>query len=169
MLRSEKTESVAELGAIYKGSGTVIVTHYHGLTVSELTKLRKALRGNGASFKVVKNTLSKIATEQVELGGVCELFAGPTAIAYAENPVAVAKVIVDFAKLNSKLKIVGGMLDHRLINVEEISQIAKLPSLDQLRSGVINLLQAPATMMVRLLQTPSQSVVRVLSAYANKS
>lgn len=169
MLRSEKQQSVADLEKIYHESSSVIVTHYHGLTVSQLTSLRKNLRNNGAGFKVIKNTLSKIAVDNAGLGSVSTLFSGPTGIAYSSDPVSAAKVVVEFAKLNESLKIVGGVVDGRLLSTEVVHDLAKLPSLNELRSKLIAVLQAPATKVACVLQAPASGVVRVLKAYADKN
>ena len=169
MLRSEKQEFVASLAEIYKQSGSLIVTHYHGLTVSQITVLRRALREKGAGLKVVKNTLSKIAANNTGLNQISELFSGPTAIAYSEDPIAAAKAVVEFAKSNERLKIIGGIIDSQLLNVEEVQLIARLPSLDELRGRIIGVLQAPATKLARVLQTPATGLARVLQAYADKN
>jgi len=169
VLRSEKKSFVEELEGIYKASNSVIVTHYHGLTVAEVTKLRKSLREKGASFKVVKNTLSNIAA--LNMGGVHDpkMYAGPTAIAYSEDPVAAAKGVVEFAKTNDNLKIIGGVVNEMILDVSAVQQLAKLPSLDELRSKIVGLLQAPATKLARVLQAPAGSLARVVRAYADKN
>ncbi len=169
MLRSEKLEFVADLEGVYKQSSSVIITHYHGLTVSQITALRKSLRANGAGFKVVKNTLSKIAASNVGIETVSNLLTGPTAIAYSEDPVAAAKNIVEFAKSHDKLKIIGGIVNNQLLTPEEVQQLAKLPSLDELRGKIIGVLQAPAAKMVGVLQAPAAQLARVLQAYADKN
>ncbi len=169
MLRSEKHEFVAELEEVYKKSSSVIVTHYHGLTVSQITSLRKALKAKGAGFKVVKNTLSKIAASKAGVQDVSTLLTGPTAIAYSEDPVEAAKVVVDFAKANECLKIVGGLVDNQLLDAKSVHHLAKLPSLNDLRGKIIGILQAPATKVARVLQTPAAQLARVLHAYAEKN
>jgi len=168
VLKSEKQNFVSELEEVYKRSSSVIVTHYHGLTVAQVTELRKSLKSKGAKFRVVKNTLSKIAANNSELGQVIDLFSGPTAIAYSEDPIAAAKGVVEFAKNNQQLKVVGGVVDGKLLSVSEIDQLAKLPSLDELRSKLIGLLQAPATKVARVLQAPAGSLARVVKAYSEK-
>ena len=155
MLRSEKKTFVSELEKIYQDSNSVIITHYHGLTVSQITNLRKALRENGASFKIVKNTLSKIAATNVKLTHDPEAFSGPTAIAYSKDPVAAAKGVVEFAKANDNLKVIGGIVNDKILNVVEVQQLAKLPSLDQLRGKIVGILQAPAANLARIVQAPS--------------
>jgi large subunit ribosomal protein L10 len=169
VLRSEKHEFVAELEKVYKKSSSVIVTHYHGLTVSQVTLLRKALKAKGAGFKVVKNTLSKIAASKAGIQDVSSLLVGPTAIAYSEDPVEAAKVVVEFAKTNGALKIIGGLVNNQLLDVQSVQQLAKLPSLNELRGKIVGILQAPATKVARVLQAPAVQVARVLQAYADKN
>jgi len=169
VLRSEKKTFVSELEKIYQDSNSVIITHYHGLTVSQITNLRKALRENGASFKIVKNTLSKIAATNVKLTHDPEAFSGPTAIAYSKDPVAAAKGVVEFAKANDNLKVIGGIVNDKILNVGEVQQLAKLPSLDQLRGKIVGILQAPAANLVRIVQAPAGSVARVIQAYSEKN
>lgn len=169
MLRSDKKSFVVELEDIYKTSNSVIVTHYHGLTVSEVTKLRCNLRENGASFKVVKNTLSKIAASNAGLAGDSDVFSGPTAIAYSKDPVAAAKGVVEFAKTNDNLKIIGGIVNDKVLDVSAIQQLAKLPSLDALRGKIVGILQAPAANLARVVQAPAGALARVVKAYADKN
>ncbi|MBM3466955.1 MAG: 50S ribosomal protein L10 [Alphaproteobacteria bacterium] len=169
MLRSEKKTFVSELEKIYQDSNSVIITHYHGLTVSQITNLRKALRENGASFKIVKNTLSKIAATNVKLTHDPEAFSGPTAIAYSKDPVAAAKGVVEFAKANDNLKVIGGIVNDKILNVVEVQQLAKLPSLDQLRGKIVGILQAPAANLARIVQAPAGSLARVIQAYSEKN
>ena len=169
MLRSEKKTFVSELEKIYQDANSVIITHYHGLTVSQITNLRKALRENGASFKIVKNTLSKIAATNVKLTHDPEAFSGPTAIAYSKDPVAAAKGVVEFAKANDNLKVIGGIVNDKILNVVEVQQLAKLPSLDQLRGKIVGILQAPAANLARIVQAPAGSLARVIQAYSEKN
>ena len=169
MLRSEKKTFVSELEKIYQDANSVIITHYHGLTVSQITNLRKALRENGASFKIVKNTLSKIAATNVKLTHDPEAFSGPTAIAYSKDPVAAAKGVVEFAKANDNLKVIGGIVNDKILNVGEVQQLAKLPSLDQLRGKIVGILQAPAANLARIVQAPAGSIARVVQAYSEKN
>lgn len=168
MLRSEKKEFVAELESIYKDSNSVIFTHYHGLTVSQITVLRAALRAKGASFKVVKNTLSNIAAGNSGLASAASMFSGPTAIAYSDDLIAAAKVVTDFAKTNNNLKIVGGVIGNEFVDASGVEKVAKLPSLDELRAKIVGVLQAPATRIACVLGAPASKVARVLNAYATK-
>jgi large subunit ribosomal protein L10 len=168
VLRTQKHDFVSTLEEVYKNSNSVIVTHYHGLTVAQITALRKSLRQNNATFKVVKNTLSKIAATKIKLDSISELLKGPTAIAYSEDPVAAAKCVVEFAKKNEKLKIIGGIVNDQVLNTASIEQLATLPSLDELRGKIVGVLQAPAVKIARLVQAPASQLARVLQAYATK-
>ena len=169
MLKSKKQEFVIELEEIYKQSDSVIITNYHGLSVSEVTSLRKNLRKNGAGFKVIKNTLAKIAANHTGLEELTKLLSGPTAIAYSKEPVLTAKTIVEFAKTNAKLKIIGGIVSNQILSEDEIQNLAKLPSLDEIRGKIIGLLQAPATKIAGILQAPASKLARVVKAYAEKN
>ena len=144
MKRSEKKEFVQKLTEEIKSSSSVIVTHYSGLSVNESEQLRTEMRDNGAKFKVTKNRLTKLALEQTQFKNLADLFTGPTAIAYSDDPVAPAKVAVSFEKKLEKFKIVGGGYDGEKINLEKINFLATLPSLDQIRAKLLGLLNAPA-------------------------
>lgn len=169
MLKSNKKIFVAELEKIYKTSNSVIVTHYHGLTMSDLTKLRRSLNDNGANFRIIKNTLSKIAADNMEIKYDPTIFSGPTAIAFSEDPIAAAKGVVEFAKSNDNLKIIGGFVNDQILDVSSIQQLAKLPSLDELRGKIVGILQAPASNLARVSQAPASALARVIKAYADKS
>ncbi len=169
MLRSEKPKVVDEIASIYKESPSVIVAHYHGLTVSEVNSLRESLKYKDAGFKVVKNTLAKIAANKASLGDIVSLFSGPTAIVYSKEPVEMAKLVVNFAKSNDNLKIIGGIVDKQVLNEHSIKELSKLPSLNELKSKIVGLLHAPATKIVGVLQASSSSLARVVQANASKN
>ncbi|ABV73089.1 50S ribosomal protein L10 [Rickettsia canadensis str. McKiel] len=169
MLRSEKSVAVEDIVNIYKESPSVIITHYHGLTVSQVSSLRESLKSQEAGFKVVKNTLAKIAANQTGLNNIVELFAGPTAIAYSKEPVGMAKLVVNFAKANDNLKIIGGVVDNHVLDKHSIKELSKLPLLNELRGKIVELLQAPATKVLGVLQAPSSSMARVIQAHASKN
>lgn len=166
MLKSKKIESVKELEEIYSNSKSVVITHYHGLTVSDITVLRRSLRECGASFKVVKNTLVNIANKNIGIQNDESMYTGPTAIAYSEDEVSAAKGVVDFAKSNDNLKIIGGVVNQSIVNVVDVKQLAALPSIDELRGKLVGLLQAPAGKLARIVQTPASSLAQVFKAYA---
>ncbi|ACR47491.1 50S ribosomal protein L10 [Rickettsia peacockii str. Rustic] len=169
MLRSEKPVAVEDIVNIYKESPSIIITHYHGLTVSQVSSLRESLKSKEAGFKVVKNTLAKIAANQTGLNSIANLFAGPTAIVYSKEPVEMAKLVVNFAKANDNLKIIGGIVDNHVLDEHSIKDFSKLPTLNELRGNIVGLLQAPATKVVGVLQATSSSMARVIQAHASKN
>jgi large subunit ribosomal protein L10 len=168
MDRAQKAESIEELKSVFAESGAVIVTHYLGLTVAEMTDLRIRLRKEGAKLKVVKNRLAQKAMDGSTGAAGDALFKGPVAIAFAKDPVAAAKVTTDYAKANDKFTVIGGVLGTSVLNEAGVKSLATLPSLDQLRGQLIGLIQAPATKVAGVLQAPAGQLARVFSAYAKK-
>jgi large subunit ribosomal protein L10 len=168
VLRAQKEERVAELQQTLSGMSLMVVAHQTGMTVAELTALRRRVRDAGAGFKVTKNRLAKIAVTGTHFEALKDLFTGPTAVAFSSDPVAAAKVIADFANENQKLTIVGGALAGRTLDAEGVKALAKLPSLDQLRSQLVGLLQTPATRVAQVLNAPAGQLARVFGAYARK-
>ena len=168
MDRAEKAVSIETLKGVFAGAGAVVVTHYMGLTVAEMTDLRLRLRKEGAGLKVVKNRLAQKALS-VDVGSdTYALFKGPVAIAYAPDPVSAAKVATQYAKDNEKFTVIGGLMGEQVLDVKGIDALAKLPSLNQLRASLIGLLQAPATKVAGVLQAPAGQLARVFNAYATK-
>ncbi|HEY0437978.1 MAG TPA: 50S ribosomal protein L10 [Phenylobacterium sp.] len=168
MDRAQKQDAIDALKGVFDGAGAVVVTHYLGLTVAEMTDLRGRLRNEGAQLKVVKNTLVQKALN----GSVGEagdaLFKGPVAIAFAPDPVSAARVATQYAKDNEKFTVVGGLMGQQVLDKKAISALATLPSLDQLRAKLIGLMQAPATKIAGVLQAPAGQLARVMAAYAAK-
>lgn len=168
MNRAQKAESIETLKGVFADAGAVVVTHYMGLTVAEMTDLRLRLRKEGASIKVVKNTLAQKALDG-SLGEAGDaLFTGPVAIAYGPDPVSAAKVAAQFAKENDKFTLVGGIMGKDVLDQNAVKALATLPSLDELRGKLIGLLQAPATKIAGVVQAPAAQLARVLNAYATK-
>jgi Ribosomal protein L10 len=168
MDRAQKQEAIEALKGVFASSGAVVVTHYMGLTVAEMTDLRAKLREQGAQLKVVKNTLVQKALDGAAGEAGDALFKGPVAIAYAPDPVSAAKVATQYAKENDKFTIVGGLMGQQVLDQKGVSALATLPSLDQLRGKIIGLLQAPATKVAGVLQAPAGQLARVMGAYAAK-
>ena len=166
MERSQKQALVATLHQDLSDTVCVVVTHQTGLSVAEVTQLRRQMRSAGASYRVTKNRLAKRAIEGTEFETLAPLFTGPTAIAFSRDPVAAAKAAVEFANRNDKLTIVGGGLSGQLLDAAGVKALATLPSLDQLRGRIIGLLNAPATKIAGLLQAPGGQLARVLAAHA---
>ncbi len=169
MNRAQKEAEILELNERFTKDELVVVTHYSGLSVSEISDLRKQLREQGATFKVTKNSLTKLALKGTKFEALSDLFTGPTGVATSEDPVAAAKVAHKFAKGNKKLVIVGGALGEMVLDVKGVEAIAVLPSLDEIRSKLIGLLQAPATKLAGLMQAPARELVGVTKAYGEKS
>lgn len=169
MERSQKQALVATLHQDLSETVCVVVTHQTGLSVAEVTQLRRQMRNAGARYRVTKNRLAKRAIEGTEFETLAPLFSGPTAIAFSHDPVAAAKAAVEFANRNDKLTIVGGGLQGQLLDAAGVKALATLPSLDELRGKIIGLLNAPATKIAGLLQAPGGQLARLLAAHADKA
>ena len=168
MDRAQKSELVAELKQTFSETSVVVITRNLGMTVAQSTNLRNRMREAGASYKVSKNSLALIALEGTPYASIGEMLTGPTALATSSDPVAPAKVVVDFAKTNPKLEIVGGAMGDTLLDENGVRALAELPSLDELRARIIGLVNAPATKIARTLMEPGAQLARVFGAYAAK-
>jgi large subunit ribosomal protein L10 len=168
MNRLQKKEWIESTNAKVKDASIVLVAHYKGLTVAEMSDLRVKVRAAGAGFKVTKNTLATRAVASTTYEKITDLFKGPTAIAYSSDPVTAAKVLQEFSKKNSKLVLVGGAFGEVILDKAAIANLATLPSLDELRSKIIAILQTPATRIAGVLQAPAAQLARVMNAYATK-
>ena len=164
MDRAEKESMVASLHQTFEDVSIVVVTHYSGLTVAEMGKLRDQMREAGAVFKVTKNRLTRRALEGTKYQSLEEMFTGPTAIAYSEDPVAAAKAAVNFSKTNDKLIVLGGALGDEQLDVNAVKSLASLPSLEELRAKIVGMISTPATRIAVVLQAPAGQVARVLGA-----
>jgi large subunit ribosomal protein L10 len=168
MDRSQKAEAVAQLNAIFNEVGVVVVTRNLGLTVAQATDLRAKMREAGAAYKVAKNSLAKLAIADTDYEAIGEYLTGPTALATSVDPVAAAKAVVEFAKTNEKVEIVGGSMGTLLLDATGIKALASMPSLDELRAKLVGLVQAPATKIAQLTTAPAAKLARVVGAYAAK-
>lgn len=168
MLRAEKAQVINDLNTVFKETGVVVLTHYKGLTVAEITDLRTRIRAAGASFRVTKNKLAQLAADGTPFASMVPMFKGPTAIAYSKDPTAAPRIISEFGKKNDKLQIVGGGLSGTLLDAASVRALAELPSLDELRAKLIGLLNTPASRLVGLLQAPGGQIARVLAARAEQ-
>jgi large subunit ribosomal protein L10 len=166
MDRAQKSEQVAELKQTFNEASAVVITRNLGLTVAQSTDLRNRMRDAGARFRVAKNTLALIAVEGTTYAPISEMLTGPTALATSSDPIAAAKVAVDFAKTNPKFEIVGGAMGDTLLDVNGVKALAELPSLDELRAKIVGLIQAPATKIAQLVNAPAAKLARVFGAYA---
>ena len=166
MDRAAKRELVATLNDVFSNTAVVVVAHYKGLTVADMQKLRAQMKQAGATVKVAKNRLAKIALEGTDVASIQDLMKGPTLVAYSSDPVAAPKVAVDFAKGNDKLVILGGAMGKTALNPAAVKALATLPSLDELRAKLVGLIQAPATKLAQLANAPAAKLARVFGAYA---
>jgi len=168
MERAEKREVVSALSDVFAKTGVVVVAHYAGLSVSEMTKLRSDMRDAGGAVKVAKNRLVKLALDGTDAQGISDLMTGPTCLAYSDDPVAAPKVAVKFAKGNDKFVILGGAMGPTVLDANGVSSLAELPSLDELRGKLVGLLQAPAGKIARTVNAPAAQLARVFGAYGAK-
>lgn len=168
MNRAQKEAEIKELNERFSSDEMIVVTHYSGLSVTEMTKLRSDLRAEGGSFKVTKNTLAKLAVKGTKFEGAADLFTGPTGVASSVDPVVAAKVAHNFAKTNKKLIIIGGALGQKILSAAEVETLAKLPSLDEIRAQLVGLLVAAPTKLAGVLQAPARDLVGVTKAYGEK-
>ena len=168
MDRTEKREFVSSLAAVFAETSMVVVSQNKGLTVAEVTDLRRKMRAAGANFKVAKNRLTVLALDGTKFGGIEPMLKGPTALAWARDPVAVAKVAVEFAKTYEKFVVIGGALGAQTLNAAGIKALSDLPSLDTLRAGLVGMISTPATRIAGVLQAPAGQLARVFAAYAKR-
>ncbi|MEZ5681371.1 MAG: 50S ribosomal protein L10 [Erythrobacter sp.] len=168
MDRSQKADSVAQLSDIFSQSGVVVVTRNLGLSVAQSTELRSKMREAGASYKVAKNRLAKLALKDTDYAGLDEYLTGPTALGYSEDPVAAAKAVVEFAKTTDKIEIVGGSMGATKLDEAGVKALASMPSLDELRGKIVGLINAPATKVAQVVNAPAAKLARVFGAYGAK-
>ena len=166
--RAEKAELVQSLTEAFKGSGSIVVAQYAGLTVAKLEDLRVQMKQAGGQVKVAKNRLAKLALKQTDKADISDLFVGPTLVAYAEDPVTAPKIAAKFAEKNDKFIIVGGVMDQSALDANGVKTLATMPSLDELRAKLAGLVKQPAAKIATVVQAPGSQIARVLSAYADK-
>lgn len=168
MEKAQKREVVTALHDVFAKTGVVVVAHYAGLTVAQMTRLRSEMRNAGGRVKVAKNRLVKLALEGTDAKGIADLLKGPTCLAFSPDPIAAPKVAVKFAKANEKFVILGAAMGTTVLDAKGVNSLADLPSLDELRGKLIGLLQAPASKIARTLNEPGAQLARVIAAYGNK-
>ena len=168
MDRTEKREFVAALATVFAETSFVLVTRNAGMTVADVTKLRRQMRAAGANFKVAKNRLTALALDGTRFEGIKPLLKGPTALAWSRDPVAVAKTAIEFARTNEKFVVLGGSIGNQTLDAAGVKALSELPSLETLRGGLLGMIQTPATRIAGILQAPGGQIARVLAAYAKK-
>jgi large subunit ribosomal protein L10 len=164
--RAQKRDFVVSLAKVFADTSMVVVTHYQGLTVAQVTDLRRRMRGAGATFRVAKNRLAVRALEGTRFEGIRPMLTGPTALAWSADPVSVARTAIEFSRTNDKLVVIGGSLGTRTLNASEVRALAELPPLETLRARIVGLILAPATRIAGTLQAPAGQLARVFGAYA---
>lgn len=168
MERAEKNELVTNLNGVFSETAVVVVAHYSGLTVAQMSDFRNRMREAGGTVKVAKNRLVKLALQGTDADHITDLFQGPTVIAYSDDAVTAPKIAVEFAKKNEKFVILGGAMGSTNLDMDGVKALASLPSLDELRGKIVGLLQAPAGNIARVINTPAGQLARVIGAYAEK-
>lgn len=168
MDRNQKEAFVSSFRELLNTQSLIVIVQQSGLTVEETRQLRTQVRAEGAGLKVVKNSLARRSIADTPYKALEDFLAGPTMIAFSQSPVGAAKAVVEFARKNDKLRIIGGMLQERSLDVKGVEALAKLPSLDELRAKLLSVLNAPATRLVGVLAAPAGQLARVISAYSRK-
>ena len=162
--RAAKQELVTTLHDVFKDTGVIVVAHYAGMTVAQMTDFRKRMKEAGGAVKVAKNTLAVLALKETDSQGISDLFKGQTCIAYSADPMVAARIAVKYSRENEKLVILGGAMGMTRLDSSGVQALADLPSLDELRGKLIGLLQAPASKIARILNEPGGMLARVLAA-----
>lgn len=169
MDRAQKQEMITELNGVFSEAAVVVVSHYSGMSVSEMSALRQRMGNANAKVKVIKNRLAKRALEGTPSIGILDLLTGPTVIAYSADPVAAAKVAIDYAKENDKFIVRGGAMGLTVLDKQGVENLASLPSLDELRARLVGMISTPATRIAGVLAAPAGQLARVLKAHADKN
>ena len=169
MEKAEKTQLVASLNTTFKNAAVVVVAHNNGLTANQVLDLRNRMAAAGATIRVAKNSLTKLALEGTDAKGIVKLFTGPTMLAFANDPIAAPKVAADFAKAHEKFVLLGGALGTTMMDATAVKALASLPSLNELRGKLLGMIQTPATRIAGVVAAPAGQLARVLNAYATKA
>ena len=168
MERAEKREFVTSMKETLSGAGSIVVAHYAGLSVADMTEFRSGMREAGGTVKVAKNRLVKLALEGTDAEHMSDLFSGPTLIAFSDDPVAAPKAAVDYAKKNDKLVILGGAMGATNLDANGVKSLASMPSLDELRAKIVGMVNTPAQRIAMVTSAPAGQVARVIGAYSSK-
>jgi len=158
MNKEQKKNYITEMTANFENSEAVLVTHYQGLTVKQLDKLRKQMREHGIQFKITKNKITKLALEKTKCKDLANLFTGPTAVALSKDAISTAKILTKFSKENNNLKILGGIMGKEILDVAAVANVATLPTLDEARAKIIGILRSPAQKIVSILLAPASKI-----------
>ena len=169
MNKEKKKVYIEEMKNFFQKTNSVLVTHYQGLTVKQIDELRSEMRKHGIMFKITKNKITKLALEGTKYKKLENLFSGPTAIAFSEDAITSAKILTKFAKSNSNLKIIGGLMEDKPLSQEEVANIATLPTLNEARSKIVGILEAPAQKIISILLAPGSKIAILAHAKSKKT
>ena len=169
MDRAQKEQVVEELGHIFESSGVVVVAHYAGLTVANMQDLRARAREAGCAVRVAKNRLAKIALEGKPCESITGLLSGMTVLTYSEDPVAAAKVAMDYAKANQKFEILGGAMGENALNAAGVEAVSKMPSREELIASIVGCIAAPASNIAGAIGAPASNIANILSTIEDKA
>ena len=169
MNKDKKKNYINEMNSFFKKTSSIFVTHYQGLTVKQIDELRSEMRKHGILFKITKNRITKLALEGSKFKKLQSLFSGPTAVAFSEDAIISAKILTKFAKDNSKLKIIGGIMEDEPLSVEDVEKIATLPTLNEARVNIVGILTAPAKKIMSILLAPGSKIAILALAKSKKT
>ena len=158
MNKEQKKQYINDMSIQFDKSEAVIVTHYQGLTVSQLDALRKQMREHGIKFKITNNRITKLALKKTKCKDLSDLFSGPTAVAMSENAITSAKILTKFSKENQSLKILGGIMGSDVLDLAGVQNVATLPSLDEARAKIVGILRSPAQKIASILLAPASKI-----------
>ena len=168
MNKDKKKTYIEEMKSFFKKRSSVFVTHYQGLTVKQIDKLREEMREHGILFKITKNRITKLALEGSKFKKLEDLFSGPTAVAFSEDAITSAKILTKFAKKNSNLKIIGGIMEDEPLSIKDVEKIATLPTLDEARAKIVCILTTPAQKIISILLAPGSKIAILALAKSKK-
>jgi len=169
MNKNKKKIYIDEMKNFFGKTSSIFVTHYQGLTVKQIDELRSEMRKKGILFKITKNRITKLALEGSKFKKLENLFTGPTAVAFSEDAITSAKILTKFAKKNSNLKIIGGIMEEEPLSLEDVEKIATLPTLDEARAKIVGILSAPAQKIMSILLAPGSKIAILAHAKSKKT
>jgi len=169
MNKDKKKTYIEEMKSFFKKNSSVFVTHYQGLSVKQIDELRSEMRKHGILFKITKNRITKLALEGSKFKKLENLFSGPTAIAFSEDAITSAKILTRFAKKNTNLKIIGGIMEEEPLSIEDVEKIAALPTFDEARAKIVGILTTPAQKIIGILLAPGSKIVILALAKSKKT
>ena len=169
MNKNKKKNYIEEMKVFFNKTSSVFVTHYQGLTVKQIDQLRAEMRKHGILFKITKNRITKLALVGSKFKKLENLFSGPTAVAFSEDAITSAKILTKFAKSNSNLKIIGGIMEEEPLSLEDVEKIATLPTLNEARAKIVGILTSPAQKIISILLAPGSKIAILARAKSNKT